>query len=332
MSDISATEKARALLQDSLICDMLFAPGPNLGEEIRPFVDARFSAVSLSMAGDANAWPTLVFQKIAQTRRHFSRNPDQFLLADSVADIKRAKAENKMAVLFHFQGTEAVARDLSLVGAYYKLGVKWMLMAYNHQNSVGMGCIEAQSRDLGLSEFGRDLVAEMNRVGMIVDCSHSGHRTTMDAMELSTAPCIFSHSNVHALYDHPRNIKDDQIKACAQTGGVIGLNGVGSFVGEAEKVTAETLFSHLDHICELVGPQHAALGLDYMSPTLCAMVIARLEGDISKVGMMPPPWCFFHPTELVDLVALMVKHGYPEEDIRGILGLNFLRVAEQVWK
>src|SRR5690606_34276467 len=107
--------------------------------------------------------------------------------------------------------------------------------------------------DEGLSRFGVALIKEMNRVGMIVDCTHTGYRTSMEAMELSAAPTIFSHSLARALWDHERNVADDQIKACAATGGVIGMNGVGMFLGDNDG-SPEKVADHIDYVAQLVGP------------------------------------------------------------------------------
>jgi membrane dipeptidase len=324
--------QARQMVADSIFYDLLYAPGPGgLAGELALFEKAGVSAVSLTAAADDESWPTLIFKKLAEWRHYLSLNPDRFVIVDNIDDFARAKRDKKLAVSFHFQGTEAVGRHLPLVGAYVRLGVRSMLMAYNRQNNVGMGCIEALKHDYGLTEFGRELVAEMNRSGMIVDCSHSGHRTTMDAMQFSSKPVIFSHSNAHALYAHPRNIKDDQIKACAATGGFVGINGVGSFNGDIHEVNPETVFRHIDYMVELVGADHVALGLDYMTPELCDLVITRYKGDLTRVGMSAPPWGFLSPLRAVEVVALMVEHGYSKDAIRGILGENYLRVARACW-
>src|SRR4029077_231744 len=152
------------------------------------------------------------------------------------------------------------ADQLSLITLYYDLGVRWMLMAYNRNNKVGGGCLD---QDEGLSAFGREVVAEMNRVGMVPCCSHCGQRTALEVIAHSKTPVIFSHSNPRAVWDHPRNIHDDVIRACAQKGGVIGINGVGLFLGTND-VRAETVARHIDHVVQLVGADHAALGLDYV--------------------------------------------------------------------
>lgn len=338
-SDASTPANPRVLgdlqsLQDGILCDMIFpAPPMDLRAELESRQKTGYSFVSLTLSVDDDAAPASVFGRLAKIRYELSQQPEMIVLADTVAEIRAAKSSNKLAIGLHFQGTEAVGRDLANVGAYYKLGVRWMLMAYNFQNNVGTGCMEAQNNDLGLSAFGKDLIREMNRVGMIVDCSHSGHRTTMDAMSTSTQPCIFSHSNPRALYDHPRNIRDDQIKACAQTGGVIGINGVGAFIGEPKQVCIDTVVRHIDYVADLVGPQHVALGLDYMTPAHVKVLIDFYNGDtIPKVGLAPEmPWGFLNPADTPWLLSKLLAKGYSADVVRGIMGENFLRVAAAVW-
>ena len=191
-------------LRDGILCDILLGPPPSgLLTDLDTRIKTGFSYISLSMAGDLEASPAAVYARMARIRHEMSQQSDKIVLVDDVEDIRAAKRNNKLAINFHFQGSEPVGRDLANVGAFYKLGVRWMLMAYNFQNNVGTGCLEAEKNDIGISQFGKDLIAEMNRVGMMVDCSHSGYRTTMDAMSLSTKPCIFSHSNPRALFNHP---------------------------------------------------------------------------------------------------------------------------------
>jgi membrane dipeptidase len=321
-------------LKDGILCDMLFpAPPTDLRVELESRQRAGYSYVSLTMAVDDDASPAGVYSRLAKIRYELSTQPEKIVLVDTVDEIRAAKSANRLAVGFHFQGTEAIGRDLANVGAYYKLGVRWMLMAYNFQNNVGTGCIEAEKNDLGLSAFGKDLIREMNRVGMIVDCSHSGYRTTMDAMSASARPCIFSHSNPRALYDHPRNIRDDQIKACAQTGGVIGINGVGAFIGEPKTVSVDTVVRHVDYVADLVGPQHIALGLDYMTPAHVKLLIDFYHGDtMPKVGLAPElPWGFMNPSNAPLLLSKLLARHYSPDEVRGIMGENFLRVAAAVW-
>jgi membrane dipeptidase len=322
-------------LRDGILCDILLGPPPSgLLTDLDTRIKTGFSYISLSMAGDLEASPAAVYARMAKIRHEMSLQSDKIVLVDDVEDIRAAKRNNRLAINFHFQGSEPVGRDLANVGAFYKLGVRWMLMAYNFQNNVGTGCLEAEKNDIGISQFGKDLIAEMNRVGMMVDCSHSGYRTTMDAMSLSTKPCIFSHSNPRALFNHPRNIRDDQIKLCAQTGGVIGINGVGAFMGEPKEVSLDTVVRHIDYVADLVGPEHIALGLDYMTPAFCEMIHGFYKGNVQANIAMPVelPWGFMDPAHTPLLLGKLLKKGYSVEAVRGIMGENFLRVAAEVWQ
>ena len=195
---------------------------------------------------------------LAAFRRWFEASED-FVLAGSVSDVRAARSAGRMAVAFDLEGMNALDGDLDLLHLVHALGVRQILFAYNRNNLAGGGC---HDEDAGLTDFGRAAVREMNDLGILVDCSHCGYRTTMDAMELSCAPVIFSHSNPRALRDHERNIRDEQATACAATGGVIGVNGIGLFLGE-DDIRTEALADHVEYLLDLVGPDHVGIGLDY---------------------------------------------------------------------
>ncbi len=328
-------------LSDSILCDILVPPVDivynhpikTFDSELLARHSTGYSFVSVTMAADESTSPAQVYDSLRATRATIEGHRETMILVDSVEDIRAAKQAGKLGVNFHFQGTEPIGRNLANVKGYYDLGIRWMLMAYNFQNNVGTGCIEAETNDIGLSAFGRDLIAEMNRIGMIVDCSHSGYRTTMEAMEASSQPCIFSHSNPRALFDHPRNIRDDQIRACAASGGVIGINGVGEFIGEPKAVSIETVIRNIDYIVDLVGPEHVAFGLDYVTPGDVQLLYDHYNGDVQeKIGLGELPWSFLHPAAIPQLLTELLSRGYPLESVKGIMGENFLRVANAVWR
>jgi len=328
------TARAAALHAESLVWD------DHSGFEPNPLADLdqleRWSAsgvdyLSINVGYDVISWQETV-RTLADFRVRLERRPERYLLAETADDVLRAQAEGRMAVTFDLEGMDALNDDLSMVAFYHRLGVRQMLFAYNLNNSCGGGCHDV---DIGLTQFGRDVIDEMNRVGMVVDGSHSGHRTTMEAMARSSQPVIFSHSNPAALTPHGRNIRDDQIRACAATGGVIGLNGIGLFLGDRQGRT-ESLFRRIDHVVQLVGPDHAGIGLDYYFP-----VAGVGFGDF--VAQLPRIWPAsegygtndyrnVEPEQLPELTGLMLRAGYPDETVRGVLGLNFLRVARAVWK
>ncbi len=285
-----------------------------------------YDVVSLTLGFDLTSLPEMV-QKIAKERAYFLAHSDDYVLVGTAEDIERAKREDKLGIIFHFQGSNPVNYDINMVATYYQLGIRHMLMAYNLRNAVGDGCKERTNE--GLSRFGVQLVEEMNRVGMVVDCTHTGHKTTMEVMEVSKAPVVFSHSNPNALKDHPRNIADDQIKACAKTGGVMGVNGVGIFLGDNDNST-ENQIRHVDYLVQMVGPDHVGFALD-----LALHSATSGPGQLNPPAPGDVPWPeikYVQPEQMPAFTEGLLKQGYKDADIANILGGNWLRIAKQVWK
>ena len=335
MSAITLSERAAALHHDALVWDNLFPASPHCGSPeahvrtLRRMVASGYDFVSLTLSVDPENMPQTI-GRIAQERNYFHQHSDLYVLVDTVDDVLRAKREGKLAVSFNFQGTCAFERDVNLVEVYYRLGVRQALMAYNQRNAVADGCHERT--DGGLSRFGIELVQTMNRVGMLVDCTHTGYRSSMDVFEVAQGPVVFSHSNARAVWDHERNIRDDQAQACARTGGVIGVVGAGIFIGDND-IRTESLFRHVDHFVNLVGPRHVGIGLDCVSDvdSLFAVVENRPRSYPAhlKYDLRPR---FAEPEQVPELTELMLRHGYGDDVARGILGENWLRVARAVWR
>jgi membrane dipeptidase len=292
------------------------------------FAQSGFDVISITVAIDGIDFATAM-QSIASHRLFAVEQAETCMLVDSVEDILRAKALGKLAVSLNFQGTTPFGDNLSWVDLFYKLGVRQALLAYNQENRVGCGC--HVDEDTGLTEFGRSLIREMNRVGMVVDCAHTGYRTTMEAIEASEAPVIISHTNARALCDHPRCVRDDQIQACAARGGVLGITGISAFLGDGG-ATVERLVDHIDYVANLVGPEHVGIGLDYVYDVemFTAFVVAQPEKYPPESGYRDIKQ--LAPEEGPGITAELLRRGYSESDVRGILGENWLRVCRQVWK
>ena len=254
----------------------------------------------------------------------------ELCFAKTLADIQSANAEGKLAIGLNVQDTELVHEDLDRLEFLKNFGVMHMLLAYQVRNKAADGC--AEPSDAGLSRFGRRLVEKMNEVGMVVDLSHTGRRSTLDAIEHSTSPVIFSHSGVRKVFRHMRNIDDEQIKGCADTGGVIGVVGIGAFLGTPD-ATSESVFQHIDHIVQLVGADHVGIGTDYIDDITPVWDTIREHGGdawIDPEGTQPFIGGAWGPDKLVELVQIMLDHGYPETAIQGVLGSNFHRVYAQI--
>ncbi len=223
---------------------------PSILAHLERWRAAGIDYLSINAGYDVVPW-TETLEAVSKYRHWIRTHADTLVQVETVDDILRAHSQGKLAaVTFDLEGMNALNGDIGMVDLYYRLGVRQMLFAYNRNNLAGGGC---HDEDIGLTEFGRAVIAEMNRVGMLVDCSHCAYRTSMEAIEASEAPVIFSHANARELWDHERNIWDDQIKACAATGGVIGVTGVGRFMGPKGPVV-EHLVEHIDHMVELRRP------------------------------------------------------------------------------
>ena len=298
----NVSERAAALHADAVVCDMTlpWMPGyENQDTTLPRYAASGASFVSLSVGHDRfNLAATL--HHIADVKATLRRQADSIVFVKTVEDILRAKNEGKLAVGFNSQGTEGLEGDKNLIEVFYDLGVRHMLFAYNQKNRAADGCHERT--DCGLSRYGIKLVEEMNRVGMIVDLSHTGYKSTMDAIEVSEAPVIFSHSNAYALQAHPRNIRDDQIEGCARKGGVIGINGLGFFLGNND-ISTENVLRHVDYIAQLVGPEHVGIGLDfvYFEKQMYRMFVAYPERFPEGYPSKLEDWKYFPPERLPEI-------------------------------
>lgn len=326
--------RAAALMAAATVCDMTLPWGN--WEEGKDSILTRYAAagvhfISLSVGLDRMTLEETV-RAVARERARFRASSDSIRFVESVSDIRAARAEGKLAVGFHFQGSNGLGGAPEMVELYYRLGVRHMLLAYNQRNQAADGCSERT--DSGLSRYGLRLLEEMNRVGMVADCTHMGYRSTMDVLELSRAPVMFTHSNAKALLDHDRNITDEQIRACARTGGVIGVTGVGHFLAADMRATVEAFVRHVDHVANLVGPSHVGLGVDHVYYTSHKAAQRAGAPDMYPKGYPRPGevGSYLAPEDIPRICDRMVALGYADADILGVLGGNFLRVCTQVWR
>ena len=333
MTSTTISPRAATLHEDALVWDMVFVFEPDHGNDARLFPRwqaAGVDFVSVHPAGDRHNVGEAM-RNIARCRHQILSAPDRYVLVNTVDDILAAKRDGKLAIGLHLEGFRCLERDLNLIETYYRLGVRFVHPIFNLVNSIGGG--SADRIDIGLTRFGIKVVHEMNRVGMLVDAAHAGYRTTLEMMEVSRAPVIFSHLGCHAVREHFRNVRDDQIEACAAAGGVIGITSAGFYLGDTR---TETYFRHLDHVAQLVGPRHVGIGLDNLDKPglefLRRFIDARPDEWPGKDQGLWEPLACFEVEQLPELTDLMLRRGYSDEDVRGILGGNWLRVCREVWK
>lgn len=269
----------------------------------RAGLDIGFFAIDVTQAHNAHA--AYALDGLGFILRDLGRAPDTMVIR-SRQDLHYAIAQRRLGVLLAIEHADVTEGSLNILYALHALGVRSIGLTHNRSSRAADGCGEARE-GVGLTSFGVRLVREMNRLGMVVDLAHVSPGAFYHALEISTQPVIFSHGNARALCDHPRNLTDDQLRALAQHGGVIGVSYVPMFV-DAHTPTLERLLDHIEHIAEVAGLECVALGSDFDGG-------GTLLQDVLEIHR---------------LIEGLLARGYHEEDIAKILGQNALRVLEQV--
>ena len=342
--------RAIALMQRATVIDMLAPftldfplmarwtanPESFTDAQYQKFVDSGISVLhpAIGLGGIDPYQTALVW--FAGWNGFIAGNDERLIRVDSAADFARAKRSRKIGVLLGLQNAAHFRRPDD-VDFFYAHGQRVSQLTYNGRNLIGNGATER--RDEGLSDFGVAIVERMNKVGMAIDVSHCGDRTTLDAFEISKRPVLITHSNARALVPgHPRVKTDEAIRAMAKSGGVMGITGVRMFVRDREPTTVEHALDHFDHVAKLIGPEHLGVGSDIdldgyddMPAEANRQLRAGYKGsygfrekiDIDGID---------HPKRMFDLAEGLIRRKYTDAQIEGILGGNFQRVLTDIWK
>jgi membrane dipeptidase len=262
-------------------------------------------------------------QEIAETPRHF-------LLALEPDDILRARREGKIGLILGLEGAEAIETDLGLLRCYYRLGLRVMNLTWHQRNLVADGVSEPSGA--GLSNFGRAVVEELNRLGIIIDVSHLSPAGVDDVLERSEVPIMASHSNAKALCDHQRNLDDDRIARISEHGGMVGVVFLGRFVAHANP-TLEDVLEHTDHILHVAGAGQIGIGPDYVDFAHDMIIAARsVAGPNQPVNEEKIPYAegLEDVSKLANFTTGLVRRGYEDKTIQGILGENFINLWRKI--
>ena len=256
---------------------------------------------------------------------------DRFAICKSFAEIGRARAANKIALLITMEGVEPLGEDLNLLRVFYELGVRAAGLTHARRNAAASGGIFAASgspRD-GLTAFGRDVVRECERLGIIVDLAHINPKGFEDIVDLTTKPLIVSHTNARKFYDIERNISDEQIKAIGQRGGVVGLNAI-LVSPNPEESTLDHYIDHIEHVIGLVGIDGVGIGFDfceYLFEQLPPSVVQELAAKLTTPHFIPDLTNHSHAR---NLTRKLIERGFSDEQIEKILYRNWMRVLEEL--
>ena len=341
------TEQARALHQRSIVIDgcSFFLRGYS-----SRVVSGGLTAINFTVP-DVYADAPTAFAAVREYYEVTRRDP-KVVIARTVADIERCKADGRLAAILGTQNSRFLGTELSLVEMFARLGLRVVQLTYNERNFAGDGWMEPV--DAGLSFFGRALIKELARCGIVLDLSHIGQRTIMEAIEASEQPVVVTHAGIRKFVDHPRTVSDEQLKAIAATGGVVGVTSFGSFNwrGGSQRPRLTDFLEAIEHAVSVAGIDHVGIGTDsvveaggypqkvrdHSAMTYAAYSEKQVEHgrrfkEVTKGFTTDEHLEGFSSMEHLPRVTQgLLDRGYKEEDVQKVLGANFLRVFRKVWK
>lgn len=335
-------EQAARLHKDAIVIDGLSfyydGPTPRLNPEL-------ITATNVTVAETYNDFGAAV-EEILTVRAALARDPGARLV-ERAADIEQAKQDGVVGIIFGLQASLPIGTDLSRIGKLYDLGVRIIQLTYNDRTWTGDGCLEPV--DGGLSRFGREFIEELARVGVALDLSHVGRRTSLEAIAASPKPPMFSHANPATLTDNPRNLTDEQIKAIGERGGLIGCCTWAPLCYKNRagvQPTVDDFLDHVDYVVDLIGIDHVGIATDSECTANTAWVAQHsLEFNTAfpeiasgyyahfsdRTGITQPVGVEGGIADLSPITQGLARRGYREEDMRKVIGGNFLRHLREVW-
>jgi membrane dipeptidase len=325
----------------AVVVDSLFVGGPGFPagfsveqyeEAVQHSIDSQFDFLSATISnGPPEDTPEAVLKRMADVNAYWAERPERFLQVRTMADIKQAKKEGRLAVMHNFQSMMPLGEDLSNLQKYYDLGLRQLNFTYNIDTPYADGGVSnSDGTDQGVSELGALVIKEMNHLGIVVDCSHSSNKTCIEAATLTRKPMMMSHSNLMAFQPIDRNVSDQAVKAVAATGGVICVNFIGGFLNPQGLARPFDIAKHVQYIRNLVGPEALCSGSDYVfnyAETLL-WVLQNPKNFPVEMGYATPSH-MGKPGEVWGVVReLQETYGWTDAEIRGFLGGNLLRLYE----
>ena len=332
-----ATE-ARKIYDKAIVIDGLSASNWESDAVFERLRAGNITAVNATVVTWENFLQTMAH--LAAWMRRFRERGDILQVKDT-ADIHTAKEAGKTGIILGFQNASPIENELDRLGLFHALGVRVIQLTYHETNLLGSGCWERT--DGGLSNFGVDAVREMNRLGIVIDLSHVGPRTTMDAIEMSEQPVAITHANARRFCDHPRNKEDDALKLLAEKGGVVGATPFAVFLPKGFDSTVEDFVDAIDDMVDLIGIEHVAIGTDstHDQPLEFWHYIGSQQGtklpSTFSDGSLPYTELSFQPkgiespAEFPNLAEALANRGYSAEEITRLLGGNWMNLFERVW-
>jgi len=326
------TSEATRLHRESIIIDGLNASHFRDPVILQRLEAGGVTAVQLTVAAWHGREETI--ESIADHYAIFEQNAARVVPVYEVADIYRAKTTGRVGIIQGFQGGEPIGDNLKMLAVYRRLGVRVIQLTYNATNLIGSGY--RVTEDAGLTGFGREAIAEMNRLGIIVDLSHCGDRTTREAIDASRRPVSINHANSRRFYDGLRNKDPEALQALAAKGGMVGAIAFAPTLTAGRHATLEDYLRAIDDLVDLIGVDHVGLGPDFMEEMPRATAEGALKGfsaeGSSAFFSARPLDGFASVSEMGSVTAGLLARGYSPDDVRKVVGSNWLRFYEKSWR
>lgn len=337
--------RARELYQHALVLDCNSAPpfagdGPLSRADLELVRASGVDVVKWTLGGINSDFDTAVGE-IGQVQRLIARYPASFLQVRSAADLARARQERRLGIILSFESAEMLRGRLDSFTVFRDLGVRVMQMSYNRKSPFAAGVMEPQGG--GLTPLGREAVREMNRLGIAIDLSHANAATTSDVLALSARPVIMSHAGCAAVHAHPRTKSDEQLRALAAKGGVVGIFDLPYLTASPRQPQISDYMQHLEHALKVAGTEHVGIGSDVdiepfdTSPKGMAdfreELAARRAAGLSAPEEDRPTYVegLNTPHRLLIIADQLLRRGYPAAVTEAVLGGNFARVFGEIW-
>jgi membrane dipeptidase len=340
-----ASSTAAALYRNALVldCNTLASigfqlSGPDEAASVQSVRDSGLTALKTTLGGGNSSFEETVAD-IAAAERLLERHADVFLKARSGADLDRARRQHKVGLIYSFEAASPLADKVERIELFRNLGVRVMQLTYNRRTPFGSGCLDGETD--GLTDLGRQAVAKMNELGVALDLSHSNTQTTADGIAASKQPPIFSHTGCRAVYRHPRNKEDREMKALADKGGVLGVYMLPFLAPSPRQPALDDYLAHLEHALQACGEDHVGVGSDVPFQRVTDADLEGMRQDEARrqaAGIAAPeedrpPYIpdLNTPRKMETIAATMLRRGHPARVVEKVLGANFRRVFGEIW-
>lgn len=349
-----AADLSKSLYENSIIIDGLGFPGglsidenaPLNAQELEHVAQSGLTATHITVGAVGTMTPLQAFEKItrdiARWDRQIDKYPDTLSLVRRPGDIRSAKSAGNTGLIYGLQDGVSFEDDLGRLDALHQLGIRVIQPTYNRRNLLGDGCMEPA--DAGLSRVGIEAVERMNTLGILIDLSHCGRQTAADAIAASKRPVSFTHMGCYALAQHPRHRTDEEMKAVADTGGVVGIY-IMPYLARGQQPSAADVITHIEHALDVAGEDHVSIGTDgTVSPTELTeefienfrkMTAKRKELGIAAPYETETGYLFANdlntPRRFETLSQLLLERGHNETRVKKIMGGNLLQLFSETW-